>query len=193
MVKDVKKPVIIIFLVAVGMCSYACSLKEPVLSQIVQVELLTNNIIDSRSYKLPKGSFRGVLWPSINRKYYNIRIVSGNKIIGYKELFYNIQAPPEFIDKVADVTDDWTIEESVLPKNKMSYLVKRKDGSKALQLYVPLRKQHYSFSILKNDNGDEIVLFMDLSEYVVSNGIFGYVLLYNKDSDMYRDTENDVQ
>ena len=177
MLDDACRTSMIIFLVASTICSYGCSIKEPVLSQIVQVEVLTDHIIDVRSYELPKGSFRGVLWPSKNRKTFNIRIVSGNKFIGYNELFYNIQAPLEFSDKTINVTDDWIIEESVLPENRMIYLVRRKDEGKVFRLYMPPRKQHYSFSVLKNDNGDEIVLFMDLSEYVYDNGIFGYVVI----------------
>lgn len=184
MINDAFRAFMVAFIITCIVCSYGCSIKEPVLAQIVQIEALTNNIVDVWSYKLPKGSFRGVLWPSKHRETFNIRIVSGNKFIGYKELFYNIQAPLEFVGKTSDVTDNWIIEENILPKNRMSYLVKRNDESKALRLYMPSRKQHYSFSILENDYGDEIVLFMDISEYVVGNGIFGYVLINNKDRDI---------
>ena len=52
---------------------------------------------------------------------------------------------------------------------------------------MPLKKHHYSFSILENNYGDEIVLFMSLSDYVEdreNNGIFGYVLMHkNEDSE----------
>ena len=165
--------------------SYGCSIKEPVLSPFVQVEVLAGQVSDIRSYKLPKGNFRGVLWSSLrdSAKTFEIWIVSGNEFIGRKELYYYIQVPTDFVDKTTNVTDDWIIEESILPKNRMSYLVKRKDGNKALLLTMPLRKQHYSFSILKNDYGDEIILFMDLSDYVVDNGTFGYVIICKDEDD----------
>jgi len=178
------KTIMIIFLIVSAIYSYGCSIKEPVLSPLVQVEILTDHVVDIRSYKLPKGYFRGTLWPSKIRKIFpqafEIWIISGNKIWGYKELFFYIQSPIEY-DKATDVTDDWIIEESVLPKNRMTYLVKRKDESKVIRLNMPFREQHYSFSILESDIGDEIVLFMDISEYVVGNGIFGYAIIKNND------------
>ena len=177
MANNASGTVVIVFFVVCGVCLSGCSMKEPVLSQIVQVEVLTNHVVDIKSYELPKGSFRGALLFQKSPQSFEIRIVSGNKFIGIKELFYHIPAPPEFIDNNIDVTKDWIIEESILPKNRMTYLLKRKDGNKAFQLYMPLREQHYSFSVLKNDHGDEIVLFMDLSEYVVGKGIFGYVII----------------
>ena len=184
MVNDACRTVVIFSFVVCSVCSYGCSIKEPVLSQVVQVEALTNHTVDIKSYKLPKGHFRGVLWSSLrnNRETFEIWIISGNKFIGRKELFYYIQSPPEFTGKATDTTDEWAIEESILPKNRMTYLVRRKDGSKSIRLNMPLKKQHYSFAISENDNGDEIVLFMDISEYVVDNGIFGYVLIH-KDRD----------
>ena len=187
MANHVSGTVLIVFFVVCGVCLHGCSMKEPVLSQIVQVDVLTDHVVDIKSYELPKGSFRGALWFPKSPQSFEIRIVSGNKFIGRKESFYHIPAPApsEFSTKnidgidgwIVDVTDDWIIEESILPENRMTYLLKRKDGSKAFQLYMPLRKQHYSFSVLKNDHGDEIVLFMDLSEYVVGKGIFGYVII----------------
>jgi len=179
MINDAHRTVMIIFLVAGIVCSYGCSIKEePVLSQMVQVEVLTNHVVDVKSYELPKGYFRGVFWSSLNKKKdFEIWIVSRNKS-RVKELFYDIPAPFGFIDKATNVTDDWIIEESVLSNNRMTYLLKRKNKSKAIRLYMPLKEQHYSFSISENNYGDEIVLFMSLSEYIEDNGIFGYVLIH---------------
>jgi len=170
----------IIFLIIGTIHSYGCSIKEPALFQVVQTEVLTGHIVDIRSYKLPKGFFRGASLTKSSPQAFKIWIISGNKFWGYKELFYYIQAPIEY-DKTTDVTDDWIIEGSVSHKNRMTYLVKRKDESKVIHLNMPLRKQNYSFSVLENDNGDEIVLFMDISEYVIGNGIFGYAIIKNKD------------
>ena len=180
MVNGACRTVVIFSFVVCSVCSYGCSIKEPVLSQVVQVEVLTDHVVDIKSYKLPKGHFRGVSWASLinNRETFEIWIISGNMFTGREELFYYIQSPPEFVDEATDTTDAWAINESVLPKNKMTYLVKRKDGSKSIRLTMPLRKQHYSFAISENGRGDEIVLFMDVSEYVVGNGIFGYVLIH---------------
>ena len=180
MINYVCKTIMIIFITVGVMCTYSCSLKEPVFSQIVQAEALTNHVVDIRSYKLPKGYFRGVFWSSESPQF-EIWIILGNKFIGKKTLYYNLLVPPEFIDNLANVTDDWIIEESVLPKNRMTYLIKRKDENKVIRLNMPFRKQHFSFAISKNDNGDEIVLFMDISEYVIGKGIFGYVIIKNKD------------
>jgi len=176
MVNNVRRMTLIIFLIVGGMCLYGCLRKEPVLSEVVQVEALTNHVVDIKSYKLPKGYFRGVFWPSASPQF-EMWIVSGNKFIGYKELSYYIQAPYDFIDETTVVTDDWIIEESILPKNKMSYLVKKMDGNKAIRLSMPFKKQHFSFAISENEHGDEIVLFMSITEYVVDNGIFGYVVI----------------
>jgi len=182
MINDSYRTVMIIFLVAGIVCSYGCSIKEePVLSQMVQAEALTNHVVEVKSYELPKGNFRGVFWPLNERRTFEIWIISGRR-----DVYYYIQAPHEFIDKTTDVTDKWIIEESVLPENKMTYLLK-KNESKSIRLYMPLKKHHYSFSILENNYGDEIVLFMSLSDYVEdreNNGIFGYVLMHkNEDSE----------
>ena len=174
------KTIIAIFLIVGVMCSYSCSLKEPLFSQIVQGEALTDHVVDIISYTLPKGYFRGVFWSS-ESPHFEIWIISWNKIIGKKTLYYTLLVPPEFIDNIANVTDEWIIEESVLSKNKMTYLIKNNDESKVIRLNMPFREQHFKFTISKNDNGDEIVLFMDISEYVIGNGIFGYAIIKNKD------------
>ena len=179
MVNSTYRTVMIIFLVACNMHIYGCSTEKPVLSQVVQVETLTNHVVDIKSYKLPKGYFRGVFWASKSPQF-QIWIVYRYKSGVRKELYYDLPAPPEFIDNLTVVTENWVIKESILPENRMTYLVKRKDGSRAFRLYMPLREQSYHFAISENDNGDEIMLFMDLSEYVFDNGIFGYVVIREK-------------
>lgn len=146
--------------------------EKPVLSKNTNVQVISNNSVSIMSYEIPKGIFRGILWPDSENKNFVIWIVNSNR-----ESFFNISAPREFIDN-NDITDAWTIRKSTTSKNnRIIYLADRKDGSKSLQIDLPIKKREYSFSVLSNALGDELLIFMDISEKIVDKGLFGYVII----------------
>jgi hypothetical protein len=53
----------------------------------------------------------------------------------------------------------------------------KKDNSKTVQIELPLKKRKYSLNALKNLQGDELIVFMDISETVRDKGLFGYAII----------------
>lgn len=155
----------------------ACSkLSAPVPSQIVRAKAISNHAVTIRSYEIPDGIFRGVLWPSKTEKNFQVWIIKSDK-----EIFFNIPAPPEFTDDNKEITEEWKIKMTDASNNKqITYIAEKNDGTKSLQIDLPFKKRKYTFSVLSNALGNEMLLFMDISENVVDKGLFGYVILEDK-------------
>lgn len=162
----------ILFFTILLIVSGCIKFKEPLPTQIAQAKVVSNHVIETKSYEIPKAIFRGVLWPSETTREFRIWIISNNK-----ELFYNIPAPSGFAGDNKDVTADWMVKVNEMSSDRIIYLAERKDGSKSLKLEIPVKKRPYSFSVLKNASGTELLLFMDISEETVDRGLFGYVVI----------------
>ena len=149
-------------------------IKEPVLTHIPIANSISHNI-QIQSYEIPKGIFRGVLWPSKEKKVFQIWL-----IVNHKEQFFDILPPEDFIDYEKQVTEDWTIKEKEKTNDKIVYLANKKDSSKSIELELPTKKRKYSFYILRNISGQELLIFMDISETIIDKGLFGFVLIRDK-------------
>lgn len=147
-------------------------IKKPVVSQVVSAKALSKNVIGIKSYEVPKGIFRGTLWPSETRRNFQIWIIDGKK-----DYYFDIPAPKEFGKNVKEVTKKWIFEVKNNLDNKITYLASRKDGSKSIQIELPLKKRKYNFSVLNNSSGEEILIFMDISENIIDTGLFGYIVI----------------
>lgn len=144
----------------------------PILSQDVKARAVTNHIIFTRSYEIPQGIFRGTLWPTKDRSTFQVWIIESGK-----ELFFDITPPSEFANYEKEVTKNWEIKKTDLRDDTVIYLAERKDRKKAIKVELPVKKRTYSFSVLKNDEGKEMLIFMDISEDVIDKGLFGYVII----------------
>jgi len=149
-------------------------MKSPISSDAAQVKALGNHRVSFKSYEIPEGVFRGALWPSPNNVNFQIWLVDKNK-----EKFYDIPAPSGFDRYEKETTEDWNFELLKTTEAKQIYVAKRNDDSKAIQLELPLKKRQYSFKVLKNAQGNELIVFMDISETVSDKGFFGYVVIKN--------------
>ncbi|MCP4351215.1 MAG: hypothetical protein GY795_37600 [Desulfobacterales bacterium] len=158
--------VIIIFLLLIS-CS---EITAPVRSQEVKAIAVSDHTLFVQSYELPKGIFRGVLWPTEDAQWFEIWIIKNRK-----EIFFNIPPPSGFANYKNEVTKDWEINLSKVVGNKVVYFARRKDGKKIIEVELPVKKRKYTFSVLKNAVEEEILIFMDISEDIADKGLFGYV------------------
>jgi hypothetical protein len=151
------------------------SLEQPSHSQLASATALSNHSIEVISYEIPKGIFRGALWPQKDKKFFEIWVIDNSQ-----EKFFELKSPPEFVNYEREVTANWEFKVIEKSDSSKKYLVRKKDGSKSLHMELPIKKRDYSFSVLNSSSGDEIVIFMDISEKIVDTGLFGYVTITDK-------------
>ena len=160
----------ILFLLAILLFMSCESVKKPAPNDAINI--ISDNALKSKSYDIPVGIFRGVLWPDPNGKEFTIWLIRN-----HKELFFKLSAPPEISNWKRQVTEQWQIK-----KTGSSSLMERytatKTGSTASVIFdLPKKKRAYWFYVLANEIGQESILFMDLSEDISDQGIFGYIVL----------------
>ena len=136
------------------------------------INLISDNVLKSKSYDIPVGIFRGVLWPDPDVKKFKIWLTRK-----HEELIFKLPAPPEISNWKRQVTEQWQIK-----KTGGSGLIERytaiKTGSKISVIFdLPMNKRAYTFYVLANELGQESILFMDLSEDISDQGLFGYIVL----------------
>ena len=149
--------------------------EQPSTSQLASATVLTNHSIEVISYEIPKGIFRGALWPQKDKRFFEIWIIDDGQ-----EKFFKLKSPLEFVNYEREVTANWEFKIIEKSDSSKKYLARKKDGSKSLHVELPSKKRDYSFSVLNNSSGDEIVIFMDISEKIVDTGLFGYVKITDK-------------
>lgn len=162
--------VILITLMIIGIgCNNSSSIPMP--NDEAHVLIESNHKIFIKSYTIPKGIFRGVLWPKSKQAFFQIWITIGNN-----DVFYDISVPDEVIPYNKDITGKW----SFTPQKKhtiQQFLAKKKNSSKRVQLILPKRKVPFVFRVLENGNGDEMIIFMNIAEKIIHEGLFGYILI----------------
>jgi len=150
------------------------NMKSPISSDAAQVKAIGNHSVSFKSYEIPEGVFRGALWPSSNNVNFQIWLVDKDK-----EKFYDIPAPVGFDRYEKETIENWNFELLKTTEAKQIYVAKRNDDSKTIQLVLPLKKRPYNFKVLKNAQGNELIVFMDISETIRDKGLFGYVVIKN--------------
>jgi hypothetical protein len=149
--------------------------EQPLPSQLASATVLSNHFIEVISYEIPNGIFRGALWPQKDKEFFVIWIIDDGK-----EKYFKLKSPPEFVNYEREATDNWDIKIIEKSDSSKKYLARKKGGRKSLHLELPIKKRDYSFSVLNNSSGDEILIFMDISEIIVDTGLFGYVTITDK-------------
>jgi len=162
---------LIIIVLAVLILSACSRLDKPVSSQAAKVKQ-SRHVVSINSYEIPKGIFRGVLWPNKDNKDFQVWLLDGSK-----EIFLKITAPSELMVETRDATKDWIIKKLGTTKDIITYSAIKNDGTKSVQFELPVRKTSYSFNILSNASGEEVLLFMNVAENVVDRGFFGYIVM----------------
>ena len=148
------------------------NMKGPISSDAARVKAPIDYNLSIQSYEIPEGVFRGVLWPSQDNINIQIWLIDGSK-----EIFYDIPAPSGFNKYEKETTEDWNFKFLDSIEDKQIYAASKKDNSKTVQIELPLKKRRYSFNALKNLKGDEMIVFMDISETVRDIGLFGYAVI----------------
>jgi hypothetical protein len=145
---------------------------KPIPSQRAHAKALSNHDISVVSYEMPEYIFRGAVWPSNTNPNFQIWI-----IVGRKELYYDIAPPPEFGMYEKDVTEDWNFEATETHDERITFVASRKDESRSVQVELPKKSKEYGFSALRNSSGEELLVFMNPSETIFDEGLFGYVYI----------------
>jgi len=166
-------------------CSCECE-EAPEISQAAQVTPTSNIEVDITSYTIPESDFRGVLWPS-GKTRFEVRFIKRCKSFFAEtsdEVISDVPAPPTIVNKEL-VSEKWTIELERTYADRIIYRAVRNDDVRSLELDLPIKKREYWFEVWKDISGKEILMFMDLGyeENVVDQGLFGYVVISEKDID----------
>ncbi len=170
--ENIYRGILYTFIIPFSIALTACSNNtEPVLLNESDVKILSDPNVIPVVYEIPKSIFRGVLWPGDENE--NFKIWS---IIWEEEKYHNIPAPKEFIDYKV-VTEQWNIRIVKKVGDVRVYRIEKNDKSKSMELELPIGKREYSFSVFENDSKNELLIFMDISEFIKDKGLFGYVMI----------------
>lgn len=137
-----------------------------------QINIISGNAKDAKSYDIPEGIFRGVLWPTPNELEFTVWIIRKNK-----EIYLKIPAPPEIARWEKQVTDQWQISEIQDLGTVKRYQAKKIDDVRPVVFDLPKKMIDYSFYVLADGNGRETILFMNISDKVTDSGLFGFIIL----------------
>jgi hypothetical protein len=165
------KTILILILILFG-CEKA---NAPISVNIESAKALTNHIIAISSYRIPNGIFRGVLWPSKENPNFKVWLIEKGK-----EVYFDIGTPSEFTTYERGSSEEWKITLTESSNAFKTYSAHKIDGSKSLQFVLPKKRREYSFSVLMNSEGNEILIFMDISEDIVDKGLFGFIEITKK-------------
>jgi len=177
-------PIVHIFLFISSLLLISGCAKMPVISNEVSAEVLTQHAAVIRAYEIPEGKFRGAVQPVNKRGYFHIWNIENNR-----EIFYDIPSPRGFPGTETEkiVTDEWNIRLQDIGY-RITYQATRKDGAVSLQFKLPPKKRQYTIYVLRNNKYQELIVFGDLSEFIVDKGIFGYIMVC-RESDAAYDTK----
>ena len=138
----------------------------PVIYNEVSAEALTQHAVMIRAYEIPEGKFRGAIQPLDKRGYFEIWNIENKR-----EVFYEIPSPRVFPGTEKIVTDEWNIRLQNIGRRLM-YQATRKDGVVSLKFKLPPKKRQYTIYVLRNNKHQELIVFVDLSEFIIDKGIF---------------------
>lgn len=145
---------------------------KPTLSHMLNVEALSAHDFYVKCYQIPKGVFRGVLWPTDRADYFKLWVIRKTN-----EAFYEVSAPSGFIFDKKSVSDQWLIKCTDRTDNITTYTAARKDGSALFRFQLPTKKTEYSFTVFRNNSSEEMLIFMDIHETNIDIGTFGYIII----------------
>ncbi len=150
-------------------------------ANVAKVMALSNHTVAVTTYTIPQVVFRGADWPTSPHGNFDLWIIVEGKD-RRKSHYVPVPAPQGFRKNVthkffsyAPNAKRWSIVVKGETEKLVTYLVKNKDGSIAIQLEVPAKPNPYAFSILENEHGEKLLVFMNIAELIVDDAVFGYV------------------
>ena len=160
-----------------GLLSIGCGRQEaPVTTDSATVQAESQHRFGVTSFIIPRGIFRGALWPSSSRGSFRLWVT-----IRGETRTLEIATPESFGPYEADVTKAWRVQPIPASyEGQLRFSMARHDGSVKFRLSLPQKQRPYSFWFLKNEEGNEICVFMDIAEQIVDEGLFGYVVIDSK-------------
>lgn len=146
--------------------------------ELVKIEKTTNAEILVFAYKLPKGIFRGALWPTLENNHFRIWYNSGKN-----DKFIKIPSPGNFLEFKLETNKKWTIK--CENENNICTISNYRNTEKVLlkfsENFGPI-----TFSIMRNEFNEDLIIFMNNSEEIIDVGIFGYLIMKPAPSTMLK-------
>lgn len=164
--------VIIGLLISMLLSGFTFRSKSNALATFSEVKLLAPDAgkYTICAYKVPPGEFRGALWPTKNSQYFQVWLKEGNK-----DKYMKVAIPKNFM-KYKDATQDWSLSSEILSNGNISYSFLKKDSNDFVQVTLPSEIDYLSLSVLRNSIGEDLLIFMNMSEEEIENGIFGFIV-----------------
>lgn len=141
----------------------------------VAVRSLTEHTVHAEAYELPKGVFRGALWPT-NEKNNTFELWL---IRNGRELFFDIPPPDDFGFYEDDETNNWNISQSTMTDYQVRFNAERRDKKIAIYIELPIKNTDYGFKVIKGSKDKEMIIFMTITESIIDKGIFGFIMIEN--------------
>jgi hypothetical protein len=176
-----------IFLIA------GCAENKAVPSNEAQVKAISCQVLDVKTYRLPKGALHGYEWDFKKDHGFEMWLVNDRRLEknfkSYGEEFYIvIPAPDEFInfEEEKHRAEDWNIEVKDEKENSFTYLVGHKQKPISLEITLPVctaKAKGHCLTVLTNHLGKYMVVFAGGSDYIDDqkyNAIFGYAVITEK-------------
>lgn len=160
-------------ILAVMVSLTACSVYEqPVQLSEPRATAISGHIISDISYRVPRGIFRGVLWPAANERYFRLWVIRN-----HSEIYYKVKPPVEMSGNEVETTDKWSIAERGGRAGIVVYSLANVDMSKVLRIELPSGVVGYSFAVLRASERLDVIIYLTMTDSVVGSGLFGYVCI----------------
>jgi len=146
-----------------------CCENEPRIVEEIFASDKSGSKIETSTFKLPHGFFRGVIWPSSGRNVFQIWIVDDG------DTFFNIPNPIGYPER--ETTSEWVIKEQKLDAETTKWTANERNGKRQISIDLPSTSPKFHFRVFRSRSGDEILIFMNHSEATAQRGLFGIVTL----------------
>ena len=146
-------------------------------SDVPKIRMISGKKIISDAYIIPYSVFNSVGYPFGEYQYFFIGVTHygflNSSII---EKDYKIDVPIH-LRQLKEVDMEWRKEVVKYDNKNILYSISNKDNSISFELELPVKKRKYTITILHEQTGFNMVLFMDIEDEISDKGLFGYIIL----------------
>ena len=146
-----------------------CSERKPHIVPDIFVEDSSGVQLETVAYMIPNGKFRGVTWPKDQENVFQIWVVDN------EEYFFNLPSPIE--GPLETKRGKWTATRVRSSAKNTVWLATDDSGSREYFIELPKGPVDFQFHSFDSVEGREILVFMNISEAVRQEGIFGIATL----------------
>lgn len=130
----------------------------------------TGHTFPIEAYKIPRGEFRGVLWPTSERKTFQIRVIKNRR-----DHLFDVPSPAGPMGGGKDLKD-WSVDHVRLTPKNSTFRFSPGDSRGELELSLPVSPTPYRFYRLKSSaKNEEFLIFQNIAEGVDTEGVFGFL------------------